>query len=600
MKEIKQELSIRGENIQRVYQFYKNNSFIVNRKYQRKLVWNIEEKKSFIESISRGYPVPLFLLAEVVYDSVESFEIIDGMQRLNAITSFIEQEIDINGEYFDLETMVETKYLLDKKDLNQKTPKISREICTKIASYVLPLSVYKKDKSEEIDEIFRRINSGGRQLSKQDIRQSNSLGKFADVVRKISAKFRGDDSQSDELLLSSMKKISISNRNLNYGINVNDIFWVKESIIAREKVRQSSDEEIIADILGYLLLEKKPTTNSELLDNLYGVYSTSTQQERFERIDNNLKISSTTIIERFIYILDVFKELRMHYGNNTNLKSIMYPNKDAGYSIPKPFQILFIAIYEIIFNENMVVENYQTLLNKVKDLGKHISISSGGNWSGSSRTKNIEDVKALTIGAFRKKTSSDKENPVLDSWSTKLENVLMQSFSEQELYDFKQGFHRLDNVGNFDDDAFSKVIKTLTAMHNTKKNSKGYVIVGVADNDKDSDRIENVYKVNSIEYNKFKITGIDGEVKKYNNEDYEKYYNLLLNKLKTQPIEDEFRNHLSIKLVNYHQKAIIIFEVTSSNKPYSYGESFYVRSGSNIEEVNASQLHILFSRFQNN
>ena len=299
MKDIKQELSIRGENIQRVYQFYTNESFMVNRKYQRKLVWNIEEKKSFIESIIRGYPVPLFLLAEVTYGESEGFEIIDGMQRLNAITSFIEQEVEIDGQYFDLNTMVETKLLLDQGELIQKNPVMPRTTCTKVASYVLPLSVYKKESSDEIDEIFRRINSGGRQLSKQDIRQSNSIGKFADVVRKISAKFRGDDSQSDELLLNKMKKISISNRHLAYGIDVNDIFWVKEGIIPREKVRQSLDEEIIADILGYLLLDKKPTTNVELLDNLYGVYKTQTQKERFEMIDNQLTLISDVIIDRF-------------------------------------------------------------------------------------------------------------------------------------------------------------------------------------------------------------------------------------------------------------------------------------------------------------
>lgn len=231
------------------------------------MVWNIEEKRSFIDSIILGYPVPLFLLAEVDYDETERFEIIDGMQRLNAITSFIEQEFDRAREYFDLETMAETKWLFDQGKLEQKQPKLSREVCTKIAGYLLPLSVYKKENSKEIDEIFRRINSGGRQLSKQDIRQSNSLGEFADVVRRISAKFRGDDSQSDKLLLNSMKEISVSNKHLDYGIDVNDIFWVKEGIILREKVRQSLDEEIIASILGYILLDKKTTWNSELLDN---------------------------------------------------------------------------------------------------------------------------------------------------------------------------------------------------------------------------------------------------------------------------------------------------------------------------------------------
>jgi uncharacterized protein with ParB-like and HNH nuclease domain len=598
MKEIKQELSIRGENIQRVYQFYTNEAFMVNRKYQRKLVWNVEEKKAFIESITRGYPVPLFLLAEVDYDGIERFEIIDGMQRLNAITSFIEQEIDVNGSYFDLETMVETKFLLDTEVIGQKTPKLDRDVCTKIAGYVLPLSVYKKDKSEEIDEIFRRINSGGRQLSKQDIRQSNSLGKFADVVRKISAKFRGDDSQSDELLLNSMKKISISNKHLDYGIDVNEIFWVKEGIIPREKVRQSLDEEIVADILGYILLEKKPTTNSELLDNLYGVYSTQTQKERFSALDNALKLSSKQLIDRFIFVLDEFKEMRKHYGN-TSLKSIMYPNKEASYSIPRPFQILFIAIYELIFDDSLLIENHQTLNDAIKDLGKHIEISPGGNWSGASRTRNIEDIKALIKKAFRKRTETEGENPVLDSWTTKLENVLMQSFAEQELYDFKQGFHRLDATGDFDESLFSKIVKTLTAMHNSKINSKGYVIVGVADCDKDANRVDSFYKTTSLKYNVFNVNGIEGEVDKYHKNDFDKYYNILIKKLEKEPVEAEFLRHVTIRLINYNQKAVVVFEVESGLKPYSYDKKFFCRKGPNNDEIPTEEYHILFARFAN-
>ena len=45
-------LTIKGENIQRVYEWYCNKKFIVNRKYQRKLVWTVEEKRNFIDSIS--------------------------------------------------------------------------------------------------------------------------------------------------------------------------------------------------------------------------------------------------------------------------------------------------------------------------------------------------------------------------------------------------------------------------------------------------------------------------------------------------------------------------------------------------------------------
>ena len=54
-------LSIKGESIQSLYGSYLKEMFLVNRRYQRKLVWTVEEKRSFINSIVNGYPVPLVL-----------------------------------------------------------------------------------------------------------------------------------------------------------------------------------------------------------------------------------------------------------------------------------------------------------------------------------------------------------------------------------------------------------------------------------------------------------------------------------------------------------------------------------------------------------
>lgn len=93
MSNLNSELTIRGESIQRIYEFFISKKLIVNRRYQRKLVWSIEEKQAFIDSITKGFPIPLILFAEKQENSDKRFEIIDGMQRLDAITSFI------NGEF---------------------------------------------------------------------------------------------------------------------------------------------------------------------------------------------------------------------------------------------------------------------------------------------------------------------------------------------------------------------------------------------------------------------------------------------------------------------------------------------------------------------
>lgn len=170
------------------------------------------------------------------------------MQRLDAIFSFIQGEFNLENDkyngYFDLETMALTKQLLDEGKLNQQEPKLPRDICTHIANYPLPFSITQFD-DEHVEEIFRRINASGRQLSKQDLRQAGAIGIFSELVRKTSNRVRRNSSTSDILELSQMRKISLSNRDLNYGIKLEEVFWVKQGIITIKNMRESMDEQMV-------------------------------------------------------------------------------------------------------------------------------------------------------------------------------------------------------------------------------------------------------------------------------------------------------------------------------------------------------------------
>ncbi|GAW35709.1 hypothetical protein RA2_02776 [Roseovarius sp. A-2] len=59
-----QELIVRGEQVERIYISYLAKKYLVNRRYQRKLIWTLQEKQSFIDSIINGFPIPIILLAE--------------------------------------------------------------------------------------------------------------------------------------------------------------------------------------------------------------------------------------------------------------------------------------------------------------------------------------------------------------------------------------------------------------------------------------------------------------------------------------------------------------------------------------------------------
>lgn len=132
MATAQQELIVRGEQVERVFINFQDNKYVVNRRYQRKLIWTIEEKQSFIDSIIQGFPIPIILLAEPIGRQDGTLEIIDGMQRMNAITSFIGNDFSVDGCYFDLNTFATTKDLLDRKVIAQKTPVLDRERCLAI------------------------------------------------------------------------------------------------------------------------------------------------------------------------------------------------------------------------------------------------------------------------------------------------------------------------------------------------------------------------------------------------------------------------------------------------------------------------------------
>ncbi len=90
-----------GRAVQAMYRDYREEKLLVNRKYQRKLVWTVEEKRRLIDSILNGYPIPLILLAERPdLHGPGRFEIIDGIQRLHAIFTFIEHAYDLESTEF--------------------------------------------------------------------------------------------------------------------------------------------------------------------------------------------------------------------------------------------------------------------------------------------------------------------------------------------------------------------------------------------------------------------------------------------------------------------------------------------------------------------
>lgn len=574
------DLLIRNESIQLLYNWYRSGKFLVNRKYQRKLVWTLEEKQNFINSIAHSYPIPLFLLANLEKDSSLCYEIIDGMQRLEAIFSFLngEYSVEIGDDigYFDLETMAETKALMDIGELTQRRPVLSRNTCVAIANYPVPLSITCFE-DDEIEEIFRRINATGRQLSSQDLRQAGATGAFSNIVRKISTEIRRDSSPSDILPLAKMREISLASSDLPYGIDLRKVFWVEQQIITVRNMRLSRDEELISYLLIYILLGPTVSPTARNLDIIYGF------EEDTELLVNKVmraieREGEMRIVTRFMKVFDEFEKM-LHKSQQSFSKLIF---NDEAHGKGRSFQVIFLAFYNIL-TSGKELSNPDKLIQMLSGIGeREFGDISSDVWKATYRDEKIRAIEGIIIKCFK---DTSEQNPAIDNWISKLENLLMQSKIEQPLFDLKIGLHSLQN-DQYNEECLHKIIKTLTAMANTGKNTTGYVIVGVADKESDSQKYERKFGTLSKQFNSFFITGVDGEIER-NYRSADEYFNKVKQAIEKEPIDSYTISYITryMRLVNYYDKSILVLSLKSSDKPLLYNGKFYERRAANVHEI---------------
>lgn len=586
--------AITPQVVQRVFELYLDNKLVVNRRYQRKLVWTVDEKEKFIDSLASGYPIPMILTAKQEGDGVDSgsLEILDGLQRLNAITSFLECDFSLNGSYFDLDTTSLTKNLKDKGLLEQKKPLLDAKVCSSILNYQIPFLTTHINTPQFIDETFRRINTGGRRLSMQDVRQAGSLGIVPETINKISNYVRKDSSRTDIVTLRNMKSISIGDDTLNYGINIKDIFWVRSDIIRKEDIRESRDEELITHLLSYVSVPKECHTTSDYLNKVYD----SSSKEHQNLASTLEKYKEDYIIKSFNYIFDelnkVFKDDR------GNFSETIYSAQKQKSS--RCFQVIFLAMYELIINDNMAVSNYKDLHGSLRGIyDKHYKaiMGNGRKWHNDERTSLIEATKGIISKHFMK----SKDNTfVPGNWIRNIENIINESKTEQQSYDFKMGLMTLSSTKKeFNFALVDKILKTLTAMTNSIS-GECTVIVGVAESEGDAKEHEAKFKRSYIKYASKYIVGIDSEAE-FLHGGVDPYLKLLKDYIgKSKLISEDFKRKVLNKLSNftYKEKEILIFRVERGTSPEAYDNKYYERHLSHNSEIKpGAAMNDLFRRF---
>lgn len=177
--------------------------------FQRHFVWNSIQKSKLIESLLLRIPLPLFYFAE---DKEGRLTIVDGLQRLTTIKEFMRNEFPLRHlEY--LSDGVKGRYYKtdDKNGQIGIDPKYYRWFnMTQFAVNVIdPSSPYKVKY-----DIFRRINTGGKPLKNQEIRNClaskslrlllNNMTHLTEFKKATASSIKPDRMEDQEIALRFM------------------------------------------------------------------------------------------------------------------------------------------------------------------------------------------------------------------------------------------------------------------------------------------------------------------------------------------------------------------------------------------------------------
>lgn len=360
-------------------------------------------------------------------------------------------------------------------------------------------------------------------------------------------------------------------------------------------MRNSRDEEMIAYIIMYIIVGKNLDPSAKNLDNIYKFKIQETHSEHLSyTIETQIdKIGADIIKKRFLI---VFEEIELIVNKaERKLSDIIHSGKPFGKF--RSFQIIFLSLYNMLIIDKKIVNNYKGLIEQLNGIGDRILNNvDSKDWNAKFREEKIKAVQGVLSEYFEKNNKTD--DPAIDNWVVRFENLLVQSKIEQQQFDFKIGFYNLSFNSSFMKATFSKVIRTLTSMANLGPNKKGYVIIGIADKETDKVTFERLYSTVSKPYMNFSITGLDKEAEKDSNS-IDTYFNKLRNLVKNEPIEDYTKDYIArnMRLINYFDKSVLVFEIESASKPLLYDDKFFVREGSNVEEIKPKNYSDLFERF---
>lgn len=151
--------------------------------FQRRPVWKKPAKSLLIDSVVRGYTIPIILLRQVqdLKNLSMKMEVVDGQQRLRTLLAYIDP--DCLTDFNDNADTVSVLRSHNSELASKPFSRLPNETKEALLNYQMSTHIFPNTTGDElIFRLFARLNSTGLSLKPQEIRNAEFHGAFKTLV----------------------------------------------------------------------------------------------------------------------------------------------------------------------------------------------------------------------------------------------------------------------------------------------------------------------------------------------------------------------------------------------------------------------------------
>ena len=169
-------------SLRQIYDMIEAGDIDLTPDYQRNFVWDNYRKSRLIESILLRIPLPVFYFSQ---DEDGRINVVDGLQRLTTIVEFMNNKLRLRsleylhnceGKFYKNDPGSDARRVIDSKYFRWFN------MTQIIVNVIDPQSP-----SEVKYDIFRRINTGGKPLNSQEIRNCLASPSLRTILKEMAA-----------------------------------------------------------------------------------------------------------------------------------------------------------------------------------------------------------------------------------------------------------------------------------------------------------------------------------------------------------------------------------------------------------------------------